>query len=303
MLNARIRKRWRAGNFPIGLIGEKADLTYTYDYLGAGPRDARRCRAPLVRRRAPQSRKAAGHRRRGGVARPDGAAIASLAAKAAVELGAVSRAGTALACCTAPRRASARSIWVSCRARAARRARQMAAPGTLDVVFLLGADEIDIAPGAFVVYIGSHGDRGAPRADVILPGAAYPEKSGDLRQHRRPRADGDARLVPARRCARGLGDPARVVGRAAASGCLTIRSRHCARRCSRLIRISSARPDRAGRCRRHRRSSRRVGGAVERTPFRVQRRGFLFHQRDRARSAVMAECSALARRARGHDGG
>ena len=55
---------------------------------------------------------------------------------------------------------------------------QMAAAGALDVVFLLGADEIDIAPGAFVVYIGTHGDRGAHRADVILPGAAYPEKSG-----------------------------------------------------------------------------------------------------------------------------
>src|ERR1700745_3449695 len=36
VLNARIRKRWRAGNFPVALIGEKADLTYTYDYLGAG---------------------------------------------------------------------------------------------------------------------------------------------------------------------------------------------------------------------------------------------------------------------------
>src|SRR6185312_11703004 len=36
VLNARIRKRWRHGNFPIALIGEKADLTYTYDYLGAG---------------------------------------------------------------------------------------------------------------------------------------------------------------------------------------------------------------------------------------------------------------------------
>src|SRR5580658_2203430 len=36
ILNARIRKRWRAGNFPIGLIGPKAELTYTYDYLGAG---------------------------------------------------------------------------------------------------------------------------------------------------------------------------------------------------------------------------------------------------------------------------
>ena len=54
----------------------------------------------------------------------------------------------------------------------------MAAAGTLDVLFLLGADEIDIASGAFVVYIGTHGDRGAHRADVILPGAAYTEKSG-----------------------------------------------------------------------------------------------------------------------------
>jgi NADH-quinone oxidoreductase subunit G len=54
----------------------------------------------------------------------------------------------------------------------------MAQAGALDVVFMLGADEIEIAPGAFVVYLGTHGDRGAHRADVILPGAAYPEKSG-----------------------------------------------------------------------------------------------------------------------------
>ena len=46
------------------------------------------------------------------------------------------------------------------------------------MLFLLGADEIDVPPGAFVVYIGTHGDNGAHRADVILPGAAYPEKSG-----------------------------------------------------------------------------------------------------------------------------
>ncbi len=56
-------------------------------------------------------------------------------------------------------------------------ARQMAAFGTLDLLFLLGADEIEIPKGAFVVYIGTHGDRGASRADVVLPGAAYPEKS------------------------------------------------------------------------------------------------------------------------------
>jgi NADH-quinone oxidoreductase subunit G len=55
---------------------------------------------------------------------------------------------------------------------------EMAAPGAVDLILNLGADEIDVAPGAFVVYIGSHGDRGAHRADVALPGAAYTEKSG-----------------------------------------------------------------------------------------------------------------------------
>ena len=48
----------------------------------------------------------------------------------------------------------------------------------MESIFNLGADEIEIEPGAFVVYIGSHGDRGAHRADVILPGAAYTEKTG-----------------------------------------------------------------------------------------------------------------------------
>jgi NADH-quinone oxidoreductase subunit G len=54
----------------------------------------------------------------------------------------------------------------------------MAEAGAIDVLFNLGADEIDIAPGAFVIYQGTHGDRGAHRADVVLPGAAYTEKSG-----------------------------------------------------------------------------------------------------------------------------
>ena len=47
------------------------------------------------------------------------------------------------------------------------------------MLFLLGADEIDLsARDAFVVYLGTHGDAGAHRADVILPGAAYTEKTG-----------------------------------------------------------------------------------------------------------------------------
>ncbi|MGL4497126.1 MAG: molybdopterin-dependent oxidoreductase, partial [Beijerinckiaceae bacterium] len=53
----------------------------------------------------------------------------------------------------------------------------MLKPGALDVLYLLGVDEVDVPQGAFVIYQGSHGDRGAHRADVILPGAAYTEKS------------------------------------------------------------------------------------------------------------------------------
>jgi NADH-quinone oxidoreductase subunit G len=54
----------------------------------------------------------------------------------------------------------------------------MLAAGALDAVYLLGADEVDVPDGAFVIYQGHHGDRGAHRADVILPSAAWAEQSG-----------------------------------------------------------------------------------------------------------------------------
>ena len=83
------------------------------------------------------------------------------------------------ASCTPRRRASgALDIGFVPGAGGLRAHRRWRGTGALDLVFLLGADEIEIAPGAFVVYLGTHGDRGAHRADVILPGAAYPEKSG-----------------------------------------------------------------------------------------------------------------------------
>jgi len=48
------------------------------------------------------------------------------------------------------------------------------------LAFFLAADEADYSlfAGSFKVYIGHHGDNGAHHADVILPGAAYSEKSG-----------------------------------------------------------------------------------------------------------------------------
>ena len=180
VLNARIRKRWRAGKFPIGVIGEKADLTYPYEYLGAGPetlaevvagkhgfaKTLQQAERPLVLIGA------------GALARADGAGVASLAAKAAVALGAVKDGWNGFSVLqTAASRVGALDLgFVPGQGGLA--AAAMGNAGALDVIFLLGADEVDVAPGAFVVYIGTHGDAGAHRADVILPGAAYTEKSG-----------------------------------------------------------------------------------------------------------------------------
>ena len=180
ILNARIRKRWRAGRFPVGLIGDKADLTYTYDYLGAGPETL----AEVASGRHPFADTLKKAERpliligSGALARPDGAAIASLAARAALDLGAVKDGWNGYCVLhTAASRVGGLDIGFA-PGKGGISAQEMAAYGTLDVLFLLGADEIDVARGAFVVYIGTHGDRGAHRADVILPGAAYTEKTG-----------------------------------------------------------------------------------------------------------------------------
>jgi len=176
VLNARIRKRSRMGNFPVALIGEKVDLTYSYDYLGAGAETL----AGLGKTKFAEAFKAAKNPLiilgAGALARKDGATFASLAAKAAVEYGAIAEGWNGFSVLhTAASRVGALDIGFVPGA-GGKSAAELAAGGA-DVVFLLGADEIDVAAGPFVVYIGSHGDNGAHRADVILPGAAYPEKS------------------------------------------------------------------------------------------------------------------------------
>jgi NADH-quinone oxidoreductase subunit G len=176
VLNARIRKRWRAGNFPIGVIGEKADLTYAYDYLGAGAETL----AGLADSKFAEALRAAERPivlvGAGAFGREDGAAVASLAAKAAVEFGAIKDGWNGFSVLhNAASRVAALDLGLVPGA-GGLTAAQMA-KGGLDVLFLLGADEVEVEPGPFVVYIGTHGDRGAHRADVILPGAAYPEKS------------------------------------------------------------------------------------------------------------------------------
>ena len=174
VLNARIRKRWLKGGFKIAVIGEKADLTYDYAYLGAGPETL----ASFAEHGPAKMEKPMFIVGQGALARPDGAAVLSLAAKAAASLGVVKDGWNGFAILhTAAARVGGLDLGFVPGA-GGLDASAMAKSGALDVIYNLGADEIDIAPGAFVIYQGSHGDHGAARADVVLPGAAYTEKSG-----------------------------------------------------------------------------------------------------------------------------
>ena len=173
VLNARIRKRWLAGNFKVSLVGERADLTYDYDYLGAGAESL----LNFIQTAKPVG-KLLVLVGQGAVARQDGAAILALAAQAAQKLGGVVPGWNGFSMLhTAASRVGALDLGFVPGA-GGLNAAAMAKGGAVDVLFNLGADELSIEPGAFVVYIGTHGDRGAHRADVILPGAAYTEKSG-----------------------------------------------------------------------------------------------------------------------------
>jgi NADH-quinone oxidoreductase subunit G len=174
ILNARIRKRWLRGDFTLGLVGEKVDLTYDYAHLGAGPETL-----AGFGDHAPASRqKPMLLIGQGALARPDGEAILAMAANAARALGVVKDGWNGFGVLhTAASRVGGLDLGFV-PGEGGLDVAGMVAPGALDVLFLLGADEIEVPAGAFVIYQGTHGDKGAHRADVILPGSAYTEKSG-----------------------------------------------------------------------------------------------------------------------------
>jgi NADH-quinone oxidoreductase subunit G len=290
VLNARIRKRWRNANLKIGVIGEKADLTYDYAYLGAGPESL----AEFVSHAPAKLERQIWLIGHGALARPDGAAILSMVAKAAVSVGAITGGWNGLSVLhTAASRVGGLDIGFVPE-QGGKTAVQMAQAGALDVLFNLGADEIDIAPGAFTIYIGTHGDKGAHRADVILPGAAYTEKSGiyvntEGRVQMAARAGfppGDAREDWA--ILRALSD---VLGQKLPYDSLNqLRAAlfkahpHLAR----IDQIAAGDPadieKLAG-----------VGGTPDKAPFRSPVSDFYLTNPIARASAIMAECSALAR--------
>ena len=164
VLNARIRNAWSKGA-NIGLIGQPVDLTYEYAHLGTD-------RAALGELLKGGHEGALGKDTlvivgQGALREADGLAVLAHAQKFAEMTE-----SKLLVLHTAASRVGAMDIG------ATTLGGMEAALDGAEVIYNLGADEITIDAGAFVIYQGSHGDRGAHRADIVLPGAAYTEENG-----------------------------------------------------------------------------------------------------------------------------
>ncbi|HEY0850496.1 MAG TPA: NADH-quinone oxidoreductase subunit NuoG [Bradyrhizobium sp.] len=294
LLNARIRKRWRTGQLKVGVIGPKADLTYDYDHIGAGTDSLndlvagkhsfaevlKNAKHPIVLVGA------------AGLTRSDGAAVLSLAAKLALDIGAIKDGwnGFGVLHDTASR---VGALDIGFAPGGGLSIAQMATFGTLDLLFLLGADETKVADGTFVVYIGTHGDRGAHRADVILPGAAYTEKSGIY-------VNTEGRVQMANRAAfppgearedwaiiRALSD---VVGKKLPYDSLAQLRQAISRVTPHLARLEQIEPGKAGDVK----ALAGKGGKVDKAAFKPAIEDFYMTNPIARASAVMAECSRLA---------
>jgi NADH-quinone oxidoreductase subunit G len=182
VLNARIRKAWLANATPIGLIGTQTDLTYAATSLGSAPslltdlhNGAHDFAKVLAAAKRPMIIVG-----QGALARPDGTAILAAAWRLAAQVGALSQDWHGFNVLhTAAGRVGALDLGFVPGPNG--KAADAMLGGGVDLLWLLGADGFDparIAAGTFVIYQGHHGDAGAQRADVILPGAAYTEKSG-----------------------------------------------------------------------------------------------------------------------------
>ncbi|HEV7278129.1 MAG TPA: NADH-quinone oxidoreductase subunit NuoG [Devosiaceae bacterium] len=188
VLNARIRKTWRAKGLPVALIGEHADLTYPTEYLGEGFEtladlaDGKGAFAEVLgRAERPLIIVGEGAVSHAGIGKQAGRDVLALAAKLATGSSVADGWNGFAMLHNAAGRVGGLDIGFVPHDGGVCSADQvgLAGKGELDVLFLLGADEYDMSAlgKAFVVYVGTHGDAGAHRADVILPAASYTEKS------------------------------------------------------------------------------------------------------------------------------
>ncbi|WP_238367088.1 NADH-quinone oxidoreductase subunit NuoG [Mesobacterium pallidum] len=164
VLNARIRRAWSKGAH-VALLGENVDLTYPVSHIG-NDREALKKLAAFdhSEKKGTPGVMIVGQ---GALRQPDGWTILATCMEMAEAAGA-----KLMVLHTAAARVGAMDVGACTKG-----GLETALEGA-EVIYNLGADEVQIDPGAFVIYQGSHGDRGAHRADVILPGAAYPEEGG-----------------------------------------------------------------------------------------------------------------------------
>ena len=184
LVNARIRKRWLCGGFSVGVVGQKNDLTYPQEYLGAGPQTLNELADGShefceILKNAERPMLIIGQ---GALARDDGFRVLSAARKIAQTCGLVKDNWNGFNVLhAAAGRVGALDIGFVPGPDGRDVAGILAGveTGDIETVYLLGADEIDTRKlkNAFVIYQGHHGDAGAHCADVILPGAAYTEKN------------------------------------------------------------------------------------------------------------------------------
>ncbi|RMD61413.1 MAG: NADH-quinone oxidoreductase subunit G [Alphaproteobacteria bacterium] len=189
LINARLRKRFLMGGFRVGLIGTEVDLTYEVEHLGDGPQAlvdlaAGKGAFTAVLERAERPMIVLGM---AALRRADGAAILALGREVAERYKMIDDGwnGFNVLHCAAARVGGLDLGFVpGPDGRDVEGILAAAAAGEIDAIYLLGVDEIDMTrlgrpgEGPFVIYQGHHGDAGAHRADVILPGAAYTEKNG-----------------------------------------------------------------------------------------------------------------------------
>ncbi|MEE2859712.1 MAG: NADH-quinone oxidoreductase subunit NuoG [Pseudomonadota bacterium] len=162
VLNSRIRKAWIHGA-QVTVVGEAVDLTYDYAHAGAD----RAALAALLDKAEASDKPGVVIVGQGALREADGEAVLAHAQALAEATGA-----RLLVLHSAASRVGAMDVG------AVTEGGLTAAIDGAEVIFNLGADEVEIAPGATVIYQGSHGDRGAHRADIILPAACYTEEMG-----------------------------------------------------------------------------------------------------------------------------
>jgi NADH-quinone oxidoreductase subunit G len=290
VLNARIRRRYLKGNVAIGMIGEKADLTYPFTYyLGAGPESL----AQFVDHAPVKAEKPMFIIGQGALNRPDGAAVLSMAAKAAASLGVIKDGWNGFNILHSEAALVGALDIGFVPGEGGLDTAGMLKTRALDVLFLLGVDEVEAPSGGFVVYIGTHGDRGAHRADVVLPGAAYPEKSAIyLNTEGRVQMTNRAAFPPgeAREDWAILRALSEALGRKLPYDSLSALRQALFAAHPHLMRLGQIEPGDS----RDIDKLAKLGGNIDKAPFASAVSDFYLTNPITRASAIMAECSALA---------